>query len=275
MKSRPLIIFFIAAFLFPWIVWGTTIAQGAGIIGWHIPESLAFWIGLPLATYGTAALTGGWPAVKDLLLRLIRVKVNVIWYVVAIGVPIAIVAAAAGIGALIGAPAGIGVLVPAGALIVTLLINCWEWLLTEETAWRGFALPRLQRRFNPLVASLVLGALWGLWHLPLFFIHGSFQSRIPFIGFLLSTIATAVLIGWLFNRARGSVLIVALFHGFADVSIAFSGVMTSGTVLFWITVAVQVIAAIVVAPNLARRRPESDELPAQLAQRRAVSSLSA
>ncbi len=261
MKRHPLVLFFVLAFALPWFVWGTTIAEQAGLIGWHIPESLAFWVGLPLATFGTAALTGGWPAVKDLLLRLIRVRVNPLWYIVAIGLPVALVAALVGLGALVGQPAGVGVLLPASALIGALLLNTWEWLITEETAWRGYALPRLQRRFNPLVASLVLGVFWGLWHLPLFFISDSFQSSIPFVGFLISTIATSVIIGWLFNRARGSVLIAALFHGVTDVAIAFSGVMSSGLALFWITVALQVVVAGAVSLDLSRRDRDGLELP--------------
>lgn len=262
MKRHPLIVFFIAAFALPWLIWGTTLAQQAGLIGWHVPESLGFWIGLPLATYGTAALTGGWPAVKDLLLRLIRVRVHPLWYVVAIGLPILIAAAAVGIGFLLSTPAAIGALIPAGALVGALLLNCWEWLITEETAWRGYALPRLQRRFDPLTASLLLGILWALWHLPLFFIDDSFQSRIPFAGFALSTVATSVLIGWLFNHARGSVLLAALFHGFTDVSIAYTGVLTSGTVLFWVTVGVQVLLAAAVSVDLFRRDRRSPELAA-------------
>ena len=261
MRRHPLIPFFIAAFLLPWFVWGTTIAQDAGLIAWHIPESLAFWIGLPVATYGTAALTGGWPAVKDLLLRLVRVRVNWVWYVVAVGLPVAMGAVLVGFGLLIGRPAQVGVLVPVGGLAGALLLNVWMWLITEETAWRGYALPRLQRRFDPLVASLVLGLLWGVWHLPLFFITGSFQSTIPFVGFLISTVATAVIIGWVFNRARGSVLIVALFHGFTDVVIAFTGVMTSGLLLFWITVALQVLVASAVARDLYRRDRHAPGLP--------------
>lgn len=262
MKRRPLVTFFVAAFVLPWFVWGTSIAQTAGLIGWHIPESLAFWLGLPVATYGTAAITGGWPAVRDLLLRLIRVKVNWFWYVVAIGLPVTMGAALVALGLLLGSPPQVGVLVPAGALVGALLLNTWEWLITEETAWRGFALPRLQRRFDPLIASLVLGVLWGVWHLPLFFIPGSFQSSIPFVGFLISTIATSVTIGWVFNRAQGSVLVVALFHGFTDVVIAYTGVMTSGAVLFWITVGLQVLVAAAVGTDLRRRDLDAASLPA-------------
>jgi membrane protease YdiL (CAAX protease family) len=254
MKRHPLALFFVLAFTLPWFVWGTTIAENAGLLGWHIPESLAFWLGLPIAAYGAAALTGGWPAVKDLLLRLIRVRVHPIWYAVAIALPVLMVAIVVGWGQLIGQSAGVGVAIPASALAGALALNAWMWLITEETAWRGFALPRLERRFSPLVASIVLGFVWALWHLPLFFISGSFQSGIPFGGFVISTVAISLIIGWLFTHARGSVLIAALFHAVTDVSIAFGGVMTSGTSLFWATVVVQVMVAAAVARSLAASR---------------------
>jgi|GEM_PF-6030062 len=74
----------------------------------------------------------------------------------------------------------------------------------------------------------------------------------PFVGFFMSTVATSVLIGWLFNHAKGSVLIAALFHAVTGVGIAFSGVMSGSELLFWVFVALQVIAAAAVSPNLAR-----------------------
>lgn len=262
MKRRPLTAFFTFAFALPWIVWGTTLAEQSGLIRWHIPESLAFWLGLPLATYGVAAFTGGWPAVKDLLVRLIRVKVHAIWYFTALLLPAVLVSIVVVSAPFAGLLAGVGVDVPAGSLLGLLALNIWMWLITEETAWRGFALPRLQERFNPLLASVVLGVVWAVWHLPLFFIQGSFQSHIPFAGFLVSTVATSVLIGWLFNRARGSVFIAALFHASSDVSIAYGGVMTSGEALFWVFILVQVLAAAIVSPNLARESGNSFALQA-------------
>ncbi len=265
MKRHPLVLFSIAAFVFPWLVWGTSLAQAVGLSGWHIPEPLAFWIGLPLATYGSAALTGGWPAVKDLLLRLIRVKVSAIWYLIALVLPAATSALAVGAGRLLSVPASVGALLPAGALTGALLLNSLEWLITEETAWRGYALPRLQRRFNPLLASVVLGVLWGVWHLPLFLLPGTFQSTLPFAGFLIATIATSVTTGWLFNKARGSVVIVALFHGVTDVSLAFTGVMSSGAALFWVTVSLQALVAFAVSRDLARTDPSAPGLLQRIA----------
>lgn len=250
---QGLALFFVLAFALPWLVWGTSIAEQNGLIGWHLPSALAFWLGLTIATYLTAFLTGGWRAVVDLLLRMVRVRVRPTSYVFAVIITPVLAALTWLIGLLLpAATVAPGVAVAAGALLPLALFNIFMWLITEETAWRGFALPRLQRRFNPLVASVVLGVAWGVWHLPLFFIAGSFQSTVPFAGFLLSTIATSVIVGWLFNRSRGSVLIAAIFHGCTDVAIAFSGVMTSGSWPFWVFVGLQVAGAAAVARGLSR-----------------------
>lgn len=82
----------------------------------------------------------------------------------------------------------------------------------EEPGWRGFALPRLQSRYSALKASIILGAVWGLWHLPLFFVPGSSQSPLPLPWYLPHTIALAIIFTWLFNNSRGSVFLAMLLH---------------------------------------------------------------
>ena len=72
LKRHPLIAFFVLAYALPWLVWGTSIAEVRGLLSFHIPQPLAFWIGLTLATFGVAALSGGAPAVRDLLSRMVR-----------------------------------------------------------------------------------------------------------------------------------------------------------------------------------------------------------
>src|SRR5690606_35637119 len=84
MRRHPLALFFTLAFALPWFVWGPALAEQAGWIGWHIPGALAFWIGLPVASFGTAAITGGRRAVVDLLSRMVRVRVGVRWYLAAL-----------------------------------------------------------------------------------------------------------------------------------------------------------------------------------------------
>ncbi len=243
MKHRPLTTFLVLAFALPWFVWATVIARQRGWIGWHVPAPLAFWIGLPVATFGTAALTGGWPSVRDLLRRMIRVRVAAWWYAAALLVTPAL----AGITVLLSLGAHHQIVTtPSTWLTVVGLFgfNAWMWLITEEPAWRGFALPRLLPRLGPLRATLAVGVVWALWHAPLFFVHGSFQSEVSPLAFAVSTLATSVVIGWIFIGAHGSVLVAALFHAATDVTIALSGVMTSGAGPLWVFVALQAVAAV-------------------------------
>lgn len=80
----------------------------------------------------------------------------------------------------------------------------------KEFAWRGVALPLLQRRFVPLWASLILGAIWGLWHLPAFLLGGTPQSGWAFGPYVLGVLALGVIVTPMFNTARSSILIPVL-----------------------------------------------------------------
>jgi membrane protease YdiL (CAAX protease family) len=82
----------------------------------------------------------------------------------------------------------------------------------EEIGWRGFALPLLQRRMAPILAALLLGLLWAVWHYPAFLLSGTPQSAWSVTPFLVGTMALSVIVTPLFNSSRGSILLPALFH---------------------------------------------------------------
>jgi membrane protease YdiL (CAAX protease family) len=84
--------------------------------------------------------------------------------------------------------------------------------LGEELGWRGFALPRLQARHGALRASVALGVVWALWHLPLFAVPGAPQGQVPFSLFLAQAVALSVLFAWAYNGTSGSLPIVLLLH---------------------------------------------------------------
>lgn len=88
--------------------------------------------------------------------------------------------------------------------------------LSEELGWRGYALPHLQDSYNGLTASLIVGLAWSLWHLPLFFIPGTFHSiyGISFAAFTLGTTATSILYTWIFNSTGGSLWSAVVIHWF-------------------------------------------------------------
>jgi membrane protease YdiL (CAAX protease family) len=86
--------------------------------------------------------------------------------------------------------------------------------LSEEFGWRGYALDRLQTRWNALTSSLILGVIWSLWHLPLFYIVGTSQYLydISFLGFMLGTTTTSVLYTWAYNNTGSSIWSAVFFH---------------------------------------------------------------
>ncbi|KYH44417.1 hypothetical protein AZH51_07780 [Branchiibius sp. NY16-3462-2] len=89
----------------------------------------------------------------------------------------------------------------------------------EETGWRGFALPRLQDKLNPLIAAVAITVPWALWHIPAFFYNENMMTMgvAGSVGWLTSLVTGSVILSWLFNNSRGSILPVALFHGLLDV----------------------------------------------------------
>jgi membrane protease YdiL (CAAX protease family) len=94
-----------------------------------------------------------------------------------------------------------------GAIVVSMWVQAGE-----EIGWRGFALPKLAKRIGLAWASLVIGIVWALWHLPLFFLAGSGSTGQSFPLYLLHVTALSVAMAWLYWRSAGSLLLVMLMH---------------------------------------------------------------
>jgi membrane protease YdiL (CAAX protease family) len=82
----------------------------------------------------------------------------------------------------------------------------------EEIGWRGYALPRLQANQGSLRGSILLGILWGIWHLPLWLTKGNAMQGNFLLWPLLELIATSILFTWVYNNTQGSLLLAVLFH---------------------------------------------------------------
>lgn len=106
---------------------------------------------------------------------------------------------------------------PWQALVPTFFMILLLNALPEEYGWRGYALGPLLDRSSALTTSLILGLLWGLWHLPLHFIEGTVQSAIPVYQFLIQQMVLAILFTWLFTNTRGAVPVAMLFHAVANI----------------------------------------------------------
>lgn len=108
----------------------------------------------------------------------------------------------------------------------------------EEFGWRGLALPLLQRRFAPFWAGLILGGIWAAWHIPAFLLSGTPQSSWSFAPYFIGVVTISVILTPLFNAARGSLLISALYH-FQMMNPAFPDAQPWDTLMF-------VLAAVVI-----------------------------
>jgi hypothetical protein len=98
-----------------------------------------------------------------------------------------------------------------GVYLVSLLLFAIKGPV-EEIGWRGFALPMLQRKMSPFFAAIIVGIVWGFWHLPAFFLSGVPQGAWSFMPFFVGTIALSIFATGLFNASRGSILLPALLH---------------------------------------------------------------
>lgn len=154
--------------------------------------------------------------IRSLLKPYLNWRVSWLWYLVAIGIWPGITFAGLVLGKWIGLPIPAAPLVPDAPLPLAVLVS-FVWAvffngaLGEEAGWRGFALPRLQQRFSPLMASIILGLVWGAFHWIFFFI--GLRGNWLMFWVRLGDIPLAILFTWLYNRTKGkSLLPVLLMH---------------------------------------------------------------
>jgi membrane protease YdiL (CAAX protease family) len=243
-RKHPLIAFFVLAYLLTWWIYPLLrVSPLLGIFGLFGPA---------LAAMIMAAVTGGKVGLKALLSRVVRWRIGLPWYVIALGLPTVLSLATAALAYLLGAPK----LLQVGTLTIFDII-LFVLVVGEELGWRGYALPLLLDKRSPVTASVILGVVWGLWHLPTFLVPGTPQYGLPLTAFVLLTIEYSILMTWVFLHTLGSVLIATLFHGAINLSQGlFLGGM-DGAGRYWLLSIVYGAAALVVAVMLglrARRR---------------------
>jgi hypothetical protein len=166
-----------------------------------------------LSAVACCLMFGGWPGLKALAARLVR-PAKLLWVVTAILIwPFALTAWALAMDGL-GRGGGIdlrAIWIGAPVLATT------TWVLVidpgglgEEIGWRGYAMPRLAGLMPPAWAAVFLGLVWGLWHLPAFFVSGLAQSQFDLGWFLLGSVCLSLVMAWLFVHANGNVLIAGV-----------------------------------------------------------------
>jgi uncharacterized protein len=256
MRKYPVTWFYILAFGISWLGMISAVLASRGIAPFYRPYflvlSIFFAIGPALAAVIVSQVAHGKTGVRDLLKGLTRWRVGVVWYIVAVLSPVLLLTVAQVVTKLLGLTVTIPV--PQVNLSPYVIFSFGVNFLgntCEEIGWRGFALPRLQKRHNALIATLIVGTLWALWHLPLIFLAGP-MSEYPFLWFI-SIVTDAFMYTWIYNSTKGSILLVALFHGSLNIFGAFiPGVSPVVNALLNCVVAI-VLVAVLGKVNLSRR----------------------
>lgn len=162
-----------------------------------------------IAAFIVVACRGGTAGSRRFLSRLLLWRCSPAWYAfLIIGIPLVFIGGSALKGNLFEEPFPFASL---PAFIAAMFFMAIKGPV-EEFGWRGLALPLLQRKLAPIWAGLILGIIWGFWHLPAFLLSGTPQSAWSFTPFFLGAVAISVIVTRLFNAARGSILLPALFH---------------------------------------------------------------
>ena len=215
-KRHPIITFFVLTYA---IAWGC-------IPFWTFQAGAPF-----IAALIVIPLTQGLSGLKVLGLRMIRWRVRWYWYVVAIGLPLAVPLLTAALNVALGASApslAFGSVSTILLVFAVRLLNPGDGALGEEPGWRGFALPGLQGSgLSPVVSTLILGVLVTGWHVPLLFLEEGLLRPQIVVGFLLGTLAVTFWYTWLFYRTGGSVLMTLVSHA-AQGTITIGGLWSSG-----------------------------------------------
>jgi len=211
LPGRAIATFFALAFAITWtcfitvataVPYHTAAGQLLVLLGAYSPAMAALIV---------TRMWGGADGIRELLTPLTRWPVGAGWYLFA-GIYVVVLKLTAAVvhRAAFGAWPRFGT--ESIALIPLAILVSWPFQAGEEIGWRGFALPWMAKRMNWPMASLALGVIWAVWHLPQFFIVDADTYHQSFVVYALGVVAMSVLFAWALVRTHGSLPIVMLMH---------------------------------------------------------------
>jgi uncharacterized protein len=269
-KKHQLITFFVLAYIIMFgVMFGYIFLQPGKPLQ---PWSLVWALGIFSPTISglvVSGIIGGRSEVKRLLTGITRWNVDLRWYFAAAFLLLGPLMIALVYVALGHPAAGLKPGLTTTSLLGIIVFQLFSGPIGEELGWRGFALPRLQAKYNALVSSLILGVIWTFWHLPFFYLTGATQMGIPMPIYLFLVLTITLYLTWLYNNTHGSVVITILAHftynlsstliaGAVSLMPAMLFYMTAGPLLFLVVV----VTLFIFKPRYLSRKP-IEELPFQ------------
>jgi membrane protease YdiL (CAAX protease family) len=231
--NRRLAIYLAATFGVTWGAWGSLAAlapAGGGFVYGRWPFMTLFILGgfgPAIGAYVAVLATAARAPRGEFHRRLLRWRVAPWIYLAAAGLPAAIAAAATGIAVLLRPALATDLAIKPWIMIVPLFAMMIVGGGVEELGWRGVAQPEMARAIGPLPAALAVGAVWAIWHAPLFFIPGVSQYGGNFPRFAVGVVGAALILAWIYARGE-SILLCIVCHAAGNAATALGLAVPAG-----------------------------------------------
>ena len=252
--------FFLLTFAYSWLIWIPSVLNGVGV---ELPFDVAGYstVVVIIGAFAPllAALTligraGGRKGIRAFLKQALDFRIKPLYWIIALGLPLVIHVTshylALGLGLDVAQtlfPEDISVspfILAVPYFFLMLLIGGGQ----EEFGWRGYAQEPLQEKNGVIPASLLIGVIWGFWHLPLWFMAGDLHSAYSFIAFVFMTTSISVIYAWLYNSSGKKLIVVMIFHAMNNTAAPLlpflHGIEGKPESAYWIYAAVNVVFGI-------------------------------
>ena len=223
-KNRDPWKFFLLTFAYSWVIWIPSVLDGIGVKlpfsveGYSIVVVIIGAFAPLLAAITLVVREEGWKGTRVFFRQALDIHIKPVFFVVALALPILIHVIAHYLALAVGLDVAKTLFPTEGPVSPIILAIPYFFLMLvigggqEEFGWRGYAQEPLQEKIGVIPASLVIGVIWGIWHLPLWFMRGDLHSAYSFLAFVMMTTSISIMYAWLYNSSGKKLIVVMFFH---------------------------------------------------------------
>jgi len=262
-KNRDPWKFFLLTFAYSWVIWIPSVLDGIGIelpfivTGYSTVVVIIGAFAPMMAAITLVVREEGWKGTRVFLGQALDFRIKPVYLVLALALPVLIHAITHYLALAVGLDVA-KTLIPTEIPVAPIVLAIPTFILMlvigggqEEFGWRGYAQEPLQEKIGVVPASLVIGVIWGIWHLPLWFMTGDLHGAYSFLAFVMMTTSISIVYAWLYNSSGKKLIIVMFFHAMNNTAAPLlpflHGIEGKPESAYWIYAAVNVIFGIIFA----------------------------
>ena len=276
-KNRDPWKFFLLTFAYSWVIWIPSVLDGIGIkLPFSVTEYSIVVVIIGAFAPLLAAITlvvreEGWKGTRVFFRQALDIHIKPVFLVVALALPVLIHVIAHYLALAVGLDVA-KTLFPTEVSVAPIVLAIPYFILMlvigggqEEFGWRGYAQEPLQEKIGVIPASLVIGVIWGIWHLPLWFMRGDLHSAYSFLAFVMMTTSISIMYAWLYNSSGKKLIVVIVFHAMSNTAAPLlpflHGIEGKPESAYWIYAAVNVVFGLIFAYFLVKgSKKHNDEV---------------